>query len=67
MNPLPKVSTRGAVSACRGETDGTEEEHKAAHDVAAARRQMALSTITLPGIKIAHLLASEIFSGQRNI
>ena len=68
LNPLPKFSIRGprgAVSACRGETDGMEEEHKAAHDVEAARSRMALATVALPGLKIVLFLASEIFSGKR--
>ena len=47
------------------ETAGREGQHKAAHDVEAARRRMALATVALPGLKIVLFLASEIFSGQR--
>ena len=69
LNPLPKVSIRGPrgeLSACKGETEGREGQHKAAHDVAAARRRMALATVTVPGLKIVHFLASRIFLGKRN-
>ena len=45
--------------------EGREGQHKAAHDVAAARRQMALATVALPGLRIVHVLASEIPPGQR--
>ena len=70
LNPLPKVSIRGPrgeLSACRGKTEGREGQRKAAHDVAAARRRMALATVTVPGLKIVQFLVSEIFSGQRNV
>ena len=50
-----------------GEMEGREGQHKAAHDVAAARRRMALATVTVPGLKIVQFLVSEIFSGQRNV
>ena len=64
LNPLPKVSIRGPrgeLSACRGKTEGREGQHKAAHDVAAARRRMALATVTLSRLKIVS------FSSLRNL
>ena len=64
MNPLPKVSIRGPrgeLSACEGKAEGRKGQHKAAHDVASARRRMALATVTLSGLKIVS------FSSLRNL